>query len=111
MGRQGLGEFEELVLLAIAILSDEAYGVAIKEEITERTGRKVSVGALQTAFKRMEDKGFLNSHFGEATAIRGGKRKKYYLLTALGTRVLQEAKDLRLGMWNAIPPVVLKNFK
>lgn len=111
MGRQGIGEFEELVLLAIAILNDEAYGVAIKEEITERTGRKVSIGALQTAFKRMEDKGFVNSQFGESTAMRGGKRKKYYQLTALGAKVLQEAKELRLGMWDAIPSVVLKGMK
>ncbi len=111
MGRQGIGEFEELVLLAIAILNDGAYGVAIKEEITGRTGRKVSIGALQTAFKRMEDKGFVNSRFGESTAIRGGKRKKYYELTALGARVLQEAKELRMNMWDAIPAVVLKGLK
>ena len=111
MGRQGIGEFEELVLLAIAILNDDAYGVAIKQEITERTGRKVSIGALQTAFKRMEGKGFVTSSFGESTAIRGGKRKKYYVITAMGAQVLQEARELRMNMWDAIPEVVLKGLK
>lgn len=111
MGRQGIGEFEELVLLAIAILNDEAYGVAIKQEITERTGRKVSIGALQTAFKRMEEKGFVTSKFGDSTAIRGGKRKKYYVITATGAKVLQEARELRMNMWDAIPEVVLKGLK
>lgn len=111
MGRQGIGEFEELVLLAIAILNDEAYGVAIKQEITDRTGRKVSIGALQTAFRRMEEKGFLTSQFGESTAIRGGKRKKFYAITALGAKVLKEARDLRMNMWDAIPRIVLKEMK
>ena len=59
----------------------------------------------------MEDKGFVNSKFGESTAIRGGKRKKYYELTALGARVLEEAKELRMSMWNAIPATVLKGMK
>ncbi|MGB3468412.1 MAG: helix-turn-helix transcriptional regulator [Cyclobacteriaceae bacterium] len=111
MSRKGIGEFEELVLLAIAILHKEAYGVVIKEEITQRSGRKVSIGALQTAFRRMEDKGYLKSYFGEATAVRGGKRKKYYELTGHGSSALQQVRELRQSMWSAIPATVLKNFE
>ncbi len=109
MGKNNLGEFEELVLLTIGILHDHAYGVAIKDDLVNRTSRKVSVGALQTALKRMEKKGFLTSSFGEATAIRGGKRKKYYRLTALGSHVLEDSQKLRNSMWNAIPSIALKH--
>lgn len=100
-----LGEFEEVVLLTVAVLFDEAYGVAIKQEIEERLNRSVSVGALQSALRRMEDKGFLKSRMGEATQVRGGKRKRYFTVTPYGKKALTEVKDTRLKLWQAIPKV------
>lgn len=103
-----LGEFEEIVLLTVAILNDEAYGVSIKTEIEERLSRSVSVGALQSALRRMESKGFLNSNLGEASSVRGGKRKRYFNITDLGKKALAYARDTRNQLWDAIPDVVLK---
>ncbi|HZY79134.1 MAG TPA: helix-turn-helix transcriptional regulator [Cyclobacteriaceae bacterium] len=105
MNRHQLGEFEELVMLAVGILYGEAYGVAIIDEIERRISRKVSIGALQTVLRRLEDKGYLTSEFGEATNVRGGKRKRYFTLTNLGSRVLRETQEQRLDMFRAIPRV------
>lgn len=100
-----LGEFEEIVLLTVGVLYNEAYGVAIKDEIEKRLDRKVSVGALQSALRRMETKGFLESRFGESSNERGGKRKRYFTITAFGKKALEHSKDIRLGLWNDIPNV------
>lgn len=108
MSQYRLGEFEEIVLLTVAILHEEAYGVAIIEEMEKRLGRKVSIGALQTVLRRLEDKGLLESAFGEATNIRGGKRKRYFSLTKSGQRALSDTKDQRLALWKAIPKVAFK---
>ena len=102
MSQYHLGEFEEVVLLTVAILHTEAYGVAIIDEIERRLKRKVSIGALQTVLRRLENKGLLSSVFGEATKIRGGKRKRYFTVTKSGRKILNEAKDQRLALWNAI---------
>jgi DNA-binding PadR family transcriptional regulator len=100
-----LGEFEEIVLLTTAILYEDAYGVSIRQEIEKRLNRKVSVSALQTALRRMEKKGYLTSYFGEATAVRGGKRKRYFKVTQYGRKALEFAKDTRQKLWDAIPTV------
>src|ERR1044071_5981783 len=98
-----LGEFEELVLLTVAALQKEAYGVEIKRELEERLKEKLSVGSIQSALKRMEEKGFLTSAFGEATQKRGGKRKRIYSATSYAHRILKEMKDVRAGLWSSIP--------
>ncbi len=103
MNRQQLGEFEEIVMLAVGILYKEAYTITIIDEIEQRLDRKVSIGALQTALRRLEDKGYLTSEFGEATSVRGGKRKRYFSLTMLGTRILKETQEQRIDMFKAIP--------
>lgn len=103
MSRHQLGEFEEIVLLTVGILYREAYGVAILDEIERRQNRTVSIGALQTVLRRLEDKGYLTSQFGEATNVRGGKRKRYFALTTLGSRVLRETQEQRAEMFKAIP--------
>ena len=108
MSQYRLGEFEEIVLLTVAILHEEAYGVAIIEEMEKRLGRKVSIGALQTVLRRLEDKGLLSSAFGEATNIRGGKRKRFFMLTRSGQKALNETKDQRMSLWNAIPKIAFK---
>ena len=105
MNRHQLGEFEEIVLLTVGILYKEAYGVAIIDEIEQRTKRQVSIGALQTVLRRLEGKGYLRSEFGEATNARGGKRKRYFSLTTLGSRVLRENQEQRKELYKAIPRV------
>lgn len=106
-----LGEFEEIVILTIGILNNEAYSVAIKNEIESRLARSVSMGALHTALNRLEDKGYLKSFDGEATPDRAGRPKRFFQITALGKRAMQYAKDTRDQLWQAIPKAVLKaNF-
>jgi DNA-binding PadR family transcriptional regulator len=103
-----LGEFEEIVLLAVGILYDEAYGVSIRQEIENQTQRNVNIGAVHTALHRLEAKGYLASRFGEAEEIRGGKRKRLFTLTAIGVNALREAQEIRRHMWSQIPKAVLK---
>ncbi|MEQ9166429.1 MAG: helix-turn-helix transcriptional regulator [Fulvivirga sp.] len=105
MKKYQLGEFEEIVMLTVAILYNQAYGVSIKKEIEARLKRGVSVGALQTALKRLEDKGYLKSSEGDTSEERAGRPKKYFLVTALGKRAMQHTKNIRDELWNAIPKV------
>ena len=110
MSKHHLGEFEEIVMLTVAILHGKAYGVAIIDEIQERLNRKVSIGSLQTVLRRLEEKGYLTSEFGEATQERGGKRKRFFTVTNYGMKILQETKEQRVGLWNAIPNIALNPF-
>ncbi len=103
MKKTKLGEFEELVLLTVAALQQDAYGVEIKRELETRIKEKLSVGSIQSALKRMEEKGFLTSEFGEATLKRGGKRKRIYTTTSYAHKVLSEMKDIRAGLWDSMP--------
>ena len=106
MKKYQLGEFEEVVMLTVGILYDEAYGVSIKKEIETRLKRGVSVGALQAALKRLEDKGYLKSREGEATEERAGRPKKYFTITAYGKKAMEYTKGTRDELWSAIPKVV-----
>jgi PadR family transcriptional regulator PadR len=106
MGKYQLGEFEEIVMLTVAILTNEAYGFSIIEEMEKRLKRKVSIGSLQTVLRRLEEKGYLASEFGEATKVRGGKRKRFFELTQSGKNVLSETKEQRMGLWSAVPEFV-----
>ena len=105
MERLHLGEFEEIVLLTVAVLDGNAYGISIKDDIEERLNRKVSVGAMRTALNRLEKKGFVESYFGEATKTRGGKRKRYFVITSFGRKAIENAKDTRQLLWDAMPSV------
>lgn len=102
MKRTYLGEFEEIVLLTVAILGNKAYGVSITEEIEQQTGRSLSVSAVHAALHRLEEKGMVSSYMGDATAERGGRRKRLFSVTAAGSRTLDEIRLLRNRMWNAI---------
>jgi PadR family transcriptional regulator, regulatory protein PadR len=108
MKKYYLGEFEEVVLLATAILHKNAYGVSIKDEIESRLDREVSMGAMHTALLRLEDKGYIRSSNGEATEERAGRPRKYYEITALGKKAIAYAKASRDKMWDAIPKVVME---
>ena len=103
-----LGEFEEIVLLAVGILTTDAYGVSIRQELENQTGRSINVGAVHTALHRLEEKGYLKSKFGEATEMRGGKRKRIFALTTAGIRSLHQSQELRQQMWSQLPPIVLQ---
>lgn len=86
-----LGEFEQLVLLALLRLGPDAYGATVALEIEEHTARTVSISAVHTTLDRLEEKGFIRSRLGEPTAERGGKRKRHYLVLPSGVRALQHA--------------------
>lgn len=108
MKKYQLGEFEEIVILTIAILHNGAYGVSIKNEIESRLTRSVSMGALHTALVRLEEKGYIKSVDGEATEERLGRPRKYFQITALGKKAIAYAKSTRDELWKAIPRIVLE---
>lgn len=110
MKKYQLGEFEEIVMLTVGILYDNAYGVSIKQEIESRLKRTVSVGALQTALKRLEEKGYLRSHEGDTNEDRAGRPKKYFRIAALGKKALEHTKETREALWEAIPSVALNKL-
>jgi PadR family transcriptional regulator, regulatory protein PadR len=95
-----LGEFEELVLLTIVALNDDAYGVAIQQDIEKRSDRNISIGALHSTITRLEEKGFVTSYMGEPTQERGGRRKRYFEITYAGKVALHHMKSLRDQLWN-----------
>ncbi|HEX6890289.1 MAG TPA: helix-turn-helix transcriptional regulator [Chryseolinea sp.] len=105
-----LGEFEELVLLTIAALVNEAYSVGICDELTKRTGRSVKLGVVHAVLNRLEEKGLVKSKLGEATSVRGGKRKRYYTITSAGKAGLLKAKEVRDQLWSIIPDLTLKHI-
>lgn len=110
MSQKTLGEFEEVVLLIVAIVNGDAYSVGIITEIDERLNRNVSLGAIQTVLKRLENKGLLNSEFGNATNERGGKRKRLYEVTAEGQRIIDQTRAQRNTLWEAIPRLLFKLY-
>ncbi len=100
-----LGEFQELVLLIVAALHQEAYGVLILKTLEKETGKKFNISAVHVALKRMEEKGFVESNYGGITKERGGRRKKYYVITLMGKRVLDEQYALRTKIYQQIPKI------
>ena len=104
-----LGEFQEIVLLTILVLDDNAYGVTIKREIKDRVNRSISRGALHTALTRLEEKGFIKSWQGEANEERGGRKKRYYEVSNKGVSTLQDSKDIRDQLWNEAPRLRLQH--
>jgi PadR family transcriptional regulator, regulatory protein PadR len=101
-----IGEFEELVLLSVGILFDDAYGLAIADELQKKTMRNVMISSVHKALVRLEDKGFIKSRMGGGTNVRGGRDKRLYTLTPAGISVLNEMKELRNQMWKEIPRIV-----
>jgi PadR family transcriptional regulator, regulatory protein PadR len=97
-----LGEFEELLLLAMTALRDGTYGVPVQQYVERETGRNVSMGAVYAALDRLERKGLVRSAMGQATPERGGKRKRLFSVTPLGRRTLQDVRKVRDRIWLAI---------
>ncbi len=98
-----LGEFEEVVLLAVAIRSGDAYGAAIVNELEQQLGRSANLGAVHSALNRLQEKGLVDSQMGGMTSERGGRRKRLFSVTAYGRRALEEIRQIRNQMWADIP--------
>jgi DNA-binding PadR family transcriptional regulator len=103
-----IGEFEELVLLSVAALLNDAYSVSICDELAQQTRRKVKLGVVHAVLNRLEEKGLLKSKLGEATSERGGKRKRFYSVTVPGKAALVRTKEIRDQLWSRIPDFVIK---
>ena len=97
-----LGEFEQVVLLAVLRLGDAGYAIPVREEIEVRTGRSVARGALYTALERLESKRYLRSRMGEPLAERGGRPRRYYTVTATGLAALRSSRRALLQLWGGL---------
>jgi PadR family transcriptional regulator, regulatory protein PadR len=108
MGRKHelTGPFEQLVLLALLRLRDNAYGIRVRDEIALCTGRNPSLGAVYTTLERLETKGFVSSHEGEKTALRGGRAKRYFLIEGGGLAALKAAHDATCSMTAGLEPIL-----
>ena len=102
MKRTYLGEFEELVLLIVATLNGEAYGVTVTHAIIEQTNRSVRLNQVHASLRRLEDKGMVHSKMGEPTTERGGRRKRLFTITAYGQQTLQEIQSVRARLWKLV---------
>ena len=103
MKNKGLGEFEELVLLAVCILEETAYGISVKKEVEKHSGRSVLLGAVHITLYRLQDKGLLTSEMGGNTEKRGDRRKRLFSITSSGMKQLKAAQEVRQSMWQFIP--------
>lgn len=99
-----LGEFEEVVLLAVYVIAEEeAYANVVKREVELHTSRDINLSAIHSALYRMERKGFLESQLAEASPRRGGKRKRYFKVSTKGSEALNEVKRIRESFWKMVP--------
>lgn len=97
-----LGEFEELTLLAVRAIKGDAYGVPVQRFVEKATGRNVTMGAIYAALARLESKGYVRSVIGEPQAVRGGKARRLFEVTAEGLRTLKSLRQVRDRIWQAI---------
>jgi DNA-binding PadR family transcriptional regulator len=101
-----LGSLEETILLLVLIMGEEeAYGVSIVEAYNDKMQKGISVPAVHTVLKRLEDKGMIKSKFGSSSPTRGGKKKRIYTITKLGYGILTEVKENRTQLWSMAPAV------
>ncbi|MEP6619158.1 MAG: helix-turn-helix transcriptional regulator [bacterium] len=97
-----IGSLELAALLTVARLGDDAYGLAVRRDLLERTGRDHSVGAIYTTLQRLEDKGLLKSRASEPLPIRGGRSRRHYILTGAGVRAMREAERNAAALWGGL---------
>lgn len=105
MQRIYLGEFEELILLIVAVLQGDAYGVLVMDELEKQTERSVNISAVHSALRRLESKGFVSSQWSEASSQRGGRRKRIFNITQSGVMALSQVRETRNHLWNQIPDI------
>ena len=111
MSKEHLGELEELILLLIVMLKEEAYGLAIRRKVKEQTNRTITIGAVHGTVNRLEKKGLIESSLGGATDLRGGRRKRIFNITATGKKALQKSQDVKVNLWKQIPELSLEISK
>lgn len=111
MSKEHLGEFEELILLLIILLKEEAYGLAIRGALKEQANRTVTIGAVHGTVNRLEKKGFIESSMSGASELRGGRRKRIFTITAAGKSMLQKSRDAKVTLWGQIPELAIQNMK
>ena len=104
MSTPSLGALELTVLLAVARLGDDAYGLAVRRDVSARTGHDYSVGAVYTTLQRLEDKRFVTSHSTEPLPVRGGRSRRQFHVTAAGRRALAEAQRVAASVWDGVAP-------
>ena len=104
-----LGELEELIMLSVGILYDNAYGIGIQNEIKERCKRSITISTVHSVLGRLEDKGFISARYGGATPERGGRRKRLFTLTSSGEATIKQMREMRNEMWDSIPNIALGN--
>jgi DNA-binding PadR family transcriptional regulator len=102
-----LGQLELIILLGVARLGDDAYGLAVRRDVSERTGRDYSIGAVYTTLQRLEDKGLLRSRTTDPLPVRGGRSRRLFKLTAGGARAMREAERIANSVWAGIPSTIL----
>lgn len=107
MEKEHIGELEELILLLIVMLKEEAYGFAIRKALKEQADRTVTIGAVHGTVNRLEKKGFVKSDMSGATEVRGGRRKRIFTVTASGKKVLQRSRDVKVNLWMQIPDLAI----
>lgn len=109
MSKDHIGELEELILLLVVMLKEEAYGLAIRKALKDQANRNVTIGAVHGTVNRLESKGFIESSMGGATEERGGRRKRIFSITASGKNVLHKSRDVKVSLWQQIPELSIKN--
>jgi len=108
MNKNNVGEFEELVLLTVLILHEDAYILKIQEELLNRANRKAAMGPIHVTLGRLEKKGYVTSELAGGKKERGGRRKRIYQLTSSGKSVLALIRETRNSLWNQVPEFALK---
>ncbi|MEO9852474.1 MAG: helix-turn-helix transcriptional regulator [Reichenbachiella sp.] len=106
--KYALGEFEEIVLLLVAAQHDQSYGLSITKAIEEKLKRSVTMSSVHTALYRLEEKGFVQSNIGGSSTARGGRRKRLFMISALGKTALKESRAARNQLWSMIPEFLMK---
>jgi PadR family transcriptional regulator len=99
----GIGELELAVLISVARNGDDAYGAVVRRDLSARARRDYAVGAIYTTLQRLEDKGLVTSEMSEPTAVRGGRAKRCYRVTASGSKALRTERDLAAALWKGLP--------
>lgn len=107
MEKRYVGELEELILLIIVMLKEDAYGLAIRKALKKHADRTVTIGAVHGTVNRLEKKGFITSSLGGATDLRGGRRKRLFTITASGKKILKSSRDVKVNLWMQIPELTL----
>ncbi|MBO3697554.1 PadR family transcriptional regulator [Roseivirga sp. E12] len=108
MEKEYIGELEELILLLIVTLKDDAYGLSIRRALKEQANRTMTIGSVHGTLNRLEKKGLVTSCYSDATEVRGGRSKRIFTITASGKKALERSRDIKVNLWMQIPELAIK---